>query len=159
MGPLCGAVEIVISRVQFVSYPTADICPAATAGIFPVSTIGIYPQPASVLCQQQIGVRAWFARGYFIPANTQHRVFRQGSSGAVRPYRLKLGFRRVSVGTPIWHDRTRRALTDDSMVSYHRCTTKIRTPTGRHSIPSGPQGTQRPPGGRPAVGAPRFRAS
>ena len=47
-----------------------------------------------------------------------HRVFRQGSSGAVGPYRLKSGFRWVSVRILIWHDRHRRDLSDHATVSY-----------------------------------------
>ena len=82
-----------------------------------------------------------------------HRVFRQGSSGAVGPYRLKSGFRRVSVRTPIWHDKPRQASTGHSTVPY-RCTTKIRTPQGPYSIPTGCLGPRRDPMGprRPAGG-------
>ena len=96
-----------------------------------------------------------------------HRVIRQGSSGPVGPYRLKSGFRRVSVRTPIWHDKPRQASTGHSTVPY-RCTTKIRTPQGPYGSPTGPLGPRRDPTGprRPAggtvgprfIGAPRFGA-
>ena len=80
-----------------------------------------------------------------------HRVFRQGSSGAVGPYRLKSGFRRVSVGTPIWHDRPRRGPMGRSTVPYP-CTTKIRTPQGPYgSPPAGRLGPCRGPGSRPGA--------
>ena len=80
-----------------------------------------------------------------------HRVFRQGSSGAIGPYRPNSGFRRVSVGTPIWHDRPRRGLTDHSTVPY-RCTTKIRTPQGPYGSSRGRRGPRRDPTGPPAAG-------
>ena len=94
-----------------------------------------------------------------------HRVFRQGSSGAVGPYRLKSGFRRVSVGSPIWHDRPRRGLTGRSTVPYWYAT-KIRTLQGPYGSPTGrqgprwdPTGPRRPAGGTVGprfTGAPRF---
>ena len=96
-----------------------------------------------------------------------HQVFRQGSLGPVRPYRLKSGFRRLSVGTPIWHNRPRRGLTDHSTVPYP-CTTEIRTLQGPYGGPRGRRGPRRDPTGprRPAggtvgpcfIGAPRFGA-
>ena len=96
-----------------------------------------------------------------------HRVFRQGSSGPVGPYRPKSGLRGVSVRTPIWHDSPRQGLTGRSTVPY-RCTTKIRTPQGPQCSPTGRQGPRRDPTGprRPAggtvgprfIGAPRFGA-
>ena len=139
-----------------------------------------------------IGVRAWLARGYFIPGGTSqrgggqapafrvarcrtrslvdirlgpvgshqgssetrmgpylsrtpirvHRVFHQGSPGAVGPYRPKSVFRRVSVRTPIWHDKPRQASTGHSTVPY-RCTTKIRTPQGPYSSPRAPAAGRR----------------
>ena len=70
-------------------------------------------------------------------------VDHQDSSGPVGPYRLKLGFRPVFVGTLFWHDRPRRGLMGRSIVSYP-CTTKIRTPQG-------PVGTRRGPGGWPGA--------
>ena len=83
-----------------------------------------------------------------------HRVFRQRSSGPVGPYRLKSGFHRVSVRTPIWHDKPRQASTGHSTVPY-RCTTKIRTPQGSYGSPTGRQGPHRDPTGpRRAAGAP-----
>ena len=96
-----------------------------------------------------------------------NRVICQGLSGPVGPYRLKSGFRRVSVGTLIWHDRPRQGLTDQSTVPY-RCTTKIRTPQGPYGNPTGRQeprrdstGPRRPAGGTVGarfIGAPRFGA-
>ena len=82
-----------------------------------------------------------------------HRVFRQGSSGTIGPYRLMLGFRPVSVRTPIWHDRTRQASTDHSIVPYG-CTTKIRTSWSPVAAPRafwGPVDTRRGPGSRPGA--------
>ena len=63
--------------------------------------------------------------------------FRRGLSG-------HFGFRRVSVGTLIWHDRTRRGLTDRSTVTY-RFTIDVRTPWARHGSPTGCLGPRRDP--------------
>ena len=65
------------------------------------------------------------------------RVICQGLSGHI-------GFRRVSVGTLIWHDRTRRGLTDRSTVAYP-CTIDVGTPWAHHVIPTGPPGPCRDP--------------
>ena len=62
------------------------------------------------------------------------RVIHQGSSGPI-------GFRRVSVGTLIWHDRTRQGSTDRSTVPYW-CTIDVRTHTGAYVSLTCPDGTQ-----------------
>ena len=90
-----------------------------------------------------------------------HRVFRQGPSGAIGPYRPQSGFLRVFIRTPIWHDRPRQASADHSTVPY-RCTTKIRIPQGPYGSPMGPLEPRRDATGhrRPRrtclTGAPRF---
>ena len=101
-----------------------------------------------------------------------HRFFRQGWTGPVGPYRLNSGFRRVSVGTLILHDRLRRGLTGRLTVPYP-CRTKIRTPRdmdpprhygsprGRRGLYWHPMGPQRPAKGTVGsrfIGAHRFRA-
>ena len=83
------------------------------------------------------------------------RVFHRGSSGAVGSYRLKSGFRRVSVGTQIWHDRPRRGSMGRSTVLYP-CMTKIwtrahRAPPVAPGATEGSIGTWQDPGGRPAA--------
>ncbi len=55
--------------------------------------------------------------------------------------RWDIGFRRVSVGTLIWPDGTRRGSTDRSTVPY-RCTIDVRTNTGPHGVPTGPPGSR-----------------
>ena len=55
-----------------------------------------------------------------------------------------IGFRWVSVGTLIWHDRTRRGSTDRSTVPYW-CTIDVRTHTGPYGVPTGPPGPHRDP--------------
>ena len=61
-----------------------------------------------------------------------------------------VGFRRVSVGTLIWHDMTdhmtRRGSTDRSTVPY-RCTIDVRTHTGPYGVPMGPPGPRWDPMG------------
>ena len=64
---------------------------------------------------------------------------RRGLSGHI-------GFRRVSIGTLIWHDRTRRGSTDRSTVPYW-CTIDVRTHTGPYGVPTGPPGARRDPTG------------
>ena len=68
------------------------------------------------------------------------RAIRQGPSGPVGSYCI--GFRRVSVGTLIWHDRTRRGSTDRSTVPYW-CTNDVRTHTGPYGVPTGLPGPRR----------------
>ena len=57
-----------------------------------------------------------------------------------------MGFRRVSIGNLIWHDRTRRGSTDRSTVPYW-CTIDVRTHTGalRRPHQGGPSGPNRSP--------------
>ena len=57
-----------------------------------------------------------------------------------------IGFRRVSVGTLFWHDRTRRVSADRSTVSY-RYTIDVRTHTGPNGVPAGPLVARREPMG------------
>ena len=56
------------------------------------------------------------------------------------PNFMFLGLTKLWPMWPICPDGTRRALTDDSMVSY-RCTTKIRTPTDPCGTPTSPDMT------------------
>ena len=57
-----------------------------------------------------------------------------------------LGFRRLLVGTLIWHDGTRRGSTDRSTGPY-RFTIDVRTPWARHGVTTGPRGSRRDPTG------------
>ena len=71
--------------------------------------------------------------------------------------RTMLGFRQVSVRTPIWHDGTRRVSTGRSTVPY-RCTIDVRTPWARLGVPTGRLGPLRAPTDtrRPAAGTVRM---
>ena len=79
----------------------------------------------------------WSRMGPYISRTSirDNRAICQGLSGPV-------GFRRVSVGNLIWHDRTRRGSTDRSTVPY-RCTIDVRTHTGPYGDPTGPPGPRR----------------
>ena len=56
------------------------------------------------------------------------------------------GFRRVSVGTLIWHDGTRQGSTGRSTFPY-RCMIDVRTHTGPYGVPTGPLGRRQDPMG------------
>ena len=57
-----------------------------------------------------------------------------------------VGFRRVSVRAPFWHDWTRRGSTGRSTVPYW-CTIDVRSHTGPYGGPTGPLGAFRDPAG------------
>ena len=69
------------------------------------------------------------------------RVIRRGARRVPSGH---IGFRKVSVGTLIWHDSTRWGSTDHSTVPY-RCTTDIWTHTEPYGTLTCPLETQRDP--------------